>query len=270
MAEETMKNHLRWLSSNGMVCNTDKTEVMITNHNTPEKIVVDGYELQSQCEMKVLGIIFDTSLSWAPQVNNAISKSNRTLHGLRLIRNHLTKEQAKQVLTSFYFAVLNYGLEIWFHKQLSSNLKQKIRSCHYRAIRLILGPNSKMMHRADIDIISQRAPPDELSDFAIAKLAARMIQNRMPNRLHDTVLANSYSQSRQPGRLFFFDSSKKKIGRQCFGNRLATITKQMNFEWTQCSEHCLRTSLKKSFFTYVIFEFIKVNSRIKLFLAQIY
>ncbi len=215
LAETTMSNHLKWLSVNGMVCNTDKAEIIVTNQDKLEAITVDSCQLQTQYEMKVLGIIFDHGVTWAQQVSNALSKFNKTLHGLRLIKRHLSQAQLKQAITSFYFSVLYYGMEIWLHKNLSFSLKQKVRSCHYRALRMLLSSSSKMTSRSEIDILTQRASPDELSNYTLAKFATRMVQNQRSKRLHDTTMTNSYSQSRQPGRLFFYDNSKRKIGRQC-------------------------------------------------------
>ena len=89
--------------------------------------------------MKVLGIVFDTDLSWSPQVTSTIQKTNRTLFGLKKIRRFLTAEQAKTVVTSFYFTSLYYGMEVWNHRYLAFGLKQKLKSAHYRALRVIHG-----------------------------------------------------------------------------------------------------------------------------------
>ena len=74
-----------------MVCNTEKTEIMVLNANSELRIQVDGKEIQTQQTMKVLGIQFDANPSWEKQVENIKSKTNITLHGLRIIKNTLTR-----------------------------------------------------------------------------------------------------------------------------------------------------------------------------------
>lgn len=244
---QVMKNHLYWLKDNGMVCNVEKTELMILNSDTPTTLVVEGRQIISQKEMKVLGITFDSNLNWSSQVSKVISKTNRMLHGLKKIRRHLNRQQSKQVTTSFYFSVLYYGIELWYHRNLAFHLKQKIRSAHYRALRLIHGEKT----RDQLDMEGKRATPDEWANYAAAKLLVKMVQGSTPTRLLEDTLQNSYSERRQPGRLFFYDASSKKIGRQCFKNRLSCVSKQMKFDWLVTERGALRTSLKKCFFSYV-------------------
>ena len=180
-------------------------------------------------------------------MSRTISKTNRMLHGLKKIRRYLGGDQAKQVVTAFYYSSLYYGLEVWYHRHLSFHLKQKIRSAHYRALRVIHGNRT----RAELDAIGLRATPDELSDYSIGKLLAKMVITSEPPRLKGEVFQNAYSQRRQPGRLFFFDGSNRKIGRQCIKNRLNCVSKQMKFDWLSASVGSLRHSLKKCFFSYI-------------------
>ncbi len=240
--KSTMTKHLQWLKENGMVCNVDKTEMMILNSDSPTSIEVDGRTITAMKEMKVLGLMFDSKLTWNLQVNNVISRTNRMLHGLRKIRRFLNIDQMRQVATAFYFSVLYYGLEVWFHRHLAYHLRQKVFSAHYRALRLIYGNRT----RDQLDREGKRATPDEVSNFSTAKLLSRMVQLQAPTRLLANTMMNSYSISRQPGRLFFYDSSAKKIGRQCLKNRLSYVSKQMKFKWLEAkNSDVLRINLKK-------------------------
>jgi hypothetical protein len=93
-------------------------------------------------------------------------------------------------VTSFYFSVLYYGIEVWHHKQLGFHLKQKIRSCHYRALGVICGN----LTRSDLNAISERAPPEDYADFSIAKIIAKIIIVGSPSRLHDSIRENGYTE----------------------------------------------------------------------------
>ena len=241
-----MTKHLEWLKNNGMVCNVSKTEVMVLNAEDVTSITVENRTINCKEEINVLGLTFDSKLTWEAQVSRTISRTNRMLHGLKRIRRFLNTEQAQQVMTSYYFSVLYYGLEVWFHRHLPFNLKQKIRSAHYRALRVIYGDRS----RQELDLIGKRATPDEWSDYSVGKLLARTIVSRKPGRLMGEVLSNAYSERRQSGRLFFFDNSSKKIGRQCIKNRLNCISRQMRFKWLETHLDALRPKLKSSFFPY--------------------
>ncbi len=240
-----MKKHLEWLRSNGMVCNVSKTELMMMNEESTVTIDIEDMQINSLPEMKVLGILFDKNLNWSSQVSKAIKRTNRMLFGLKKIRRFLDVPQCKQVVTSFYYSVLYYGFEVWHHRHLASHLKRKIKSAHYRALRLIFG---KATSRDQLD--NERASPEELARYLEAKLAVKVVNKKSPTRLYDEMMRQAYSERRQPGRLQFFDTSKKMMGRQIFRNRLQQVSNQMKFQWLGISDDSLRTNLKKTFFSY--------------------
>jgi hypothetical protein len=248
-AKRTLESHLGWLQRHGMICNLEKTEMMVFNDRPGFEMIIDGKKVIAKDSMKVLGIIFDDTLSWTYQVKNVISKTNRIYHGLKHLRKLLSADQHKTATTAYYFSVLYYGAEVWYHKNLAFQLKQKIRSAHYRALRLI--KKNPMTSRDELDQTCGRATPDEWADYVLAKMAAMTIIRGSPSRLFDDLMANSYTERRQDGRMFFFDGSKKKIGRQSIRNRLSVLSKQMKFKWLHTSTSALRPNLKKCFFQYV-------------------
>jgi len=241
-----MERHIEWLNKNGMVCNVSKTEMMVFN-SRPVNIELGDMTVSSRDEMKVLGVTFDSGLKWTAQVDGVIKKTNRMLFALRRSRRFMNKAQSVKAITAFYFSVLYYGAEIWYHRHLAFHLKQKIRAAHYRALRLVFGKNNT---RDSLDVISGRGSPDEWSDYALAKLAARMIISEEPTRLCEDVLTNAYVERRRAGMMQFYDSSKRKIGRQVLKNRLPCVMKQMKFDWLWTKKETLRPKMKKCFFRY--------------------
>jgi hypothetical protein len=57
-SEQSVAQHLRWLRTNGMVCNTEKTEVLVLGCKNSIEISVDNQKVKSKKELKVLGILF--------------------------------------------------------------------------------------------------------------------------------------------------------------------------------------------------------------------
>jgi hypothetical protein len=249
-AQLQLETHLEWLQNNGMICNVSKTEAMVlSNRPLKEKMTLNvaGTQIKTQDRLKVLGVIFDEKMDWGLQVENVIKRTNKILHGLRGVKKFVNVQQARQIVTAFYFSVLYYGCESWFTRNLQFHHKRKIRSSHYRALRMVYGIN---LSRDQIDQISQRSTPDEWSDYVNAKMLCRVVITGSPRRLSEMVKSTSYTERRKPGQMFFYDESKKKIGRQCFKNRLCNISKQIKFKWLECPVNSLRPKLKKCFFMY--------------------
>lgn len=155
--------------------------------------------------------------------------------------------QDKPNITAYYYSTLFYGAEVWLHRHLGFQLKLKIRSAHYRALRVIHGQERS---RSELDAISNRATPDEYADFILAKMIIKMVRSGSPKRLLDSTLQNAYTLRRQEGQMFFYDSSAKKIGRQRFCNRLQCVSKQIKFKWTFDEPKCFKNKLKSCFFNY--------------------
>jgi len=108
------------------------------------------------------------------------------------------------------------------------------------------------MGRTWEDIIAERASPDEWADFAVSKMFVHTMLNCKPERIHQNILSQSYSENRKPGLMFVFDASQKKIGRQAIQNRLSTLSKKIKMSWTfGATKDQVRIGLKRSFFKYV-------------------
>ncbi len=101
-------------------------------------------------------------------------------------------------MTSFYFLTLYYGIEVWYHRGLtvlSPEAKNKISTLQSNEV--VYGD----LRRDQLDVVGQRATPDELSNYALGKYLAKMMIITTPSRLFQLTLENSYNIERQPGRL---------------------------------------------------------------------
>ena len=106
----------------------------------------------------------------------------------------------------------------------------QIESVHYTALRVRYFDYRNNISREVLDHDFKRASPTEWSLFATSREMIRIFNSGQPERLYRTLKANSYRLKR-PTRLGFYDTSKLKIGRQAFGNRIGTVAKQLDFDW---------------------------------------
>jgi len=94
-----------------------------------------------------------------------------------------------------------------------------------------------------LDIISKRATPKQWANYTTASMAIELY-NGKETRLGETLRNIN---DRQPKKGIFFDSSKYKIRKQSFVNRLHLFS-YVNFEWIgPYSEDYIRQNLKKLF-----------------------
>ena len=105
----------KWLTDSGLKVNESKTEIcLFYRKDTPQiEINLNNNTITSKDSMNVLGITFDSKLNWAKNVANQISKANRALHAIKLIRKYFSKHEILQLLTSNYYSILFYNSEVW-------------------------------------------------------------------------------------------------------------------------------------------------------------
>jgi len=77
--------------------------------------------------------------------------------------------------------------------------------------------------------------------------------NAAPFSIFQDLLVNVISETRDPTRPWFLDTSRTKIGRHTFCNRITNISKRMRFEWygKKLSADVIRTHLKTTFYPYL-------------------
>ena len=73
--------------------------------------------------MNVLGIQFDSKLTWAEQVNKSINKTRKTLHAINLIKKYFNSAEFKCLLTSNYYSVLY----LFFIRKLFQSIRLYIK-----------------------------------------------------------------------------------------------------------------------------------------------
>ena len=116
-----------WLTKSGLKVNESKTALCLFHKRdtTPISILLNGNLVTSKSTINVLGVIFDCKLNWSEHISMAITKANKALNAVRLIKRFFTSKQLVQIVTSNVYSVLFYNSEIWHLQNLNGRLKQK-------------------------------------------------------------------------------------------------------------------------------------------------
>jgi len=234
-----------------MVVNASKTELMYFKRDDL-KVNIDGCLLESRSEMNVLGITFDQSLCWEPQLKRAFNGCQRFKPALRYLRTKLKKKEFLQVVSSHYYSRLYYGSEIWFDC-LKAKFRDSISPVHFYPLRLAMFDFKKKYSRKNLCHLTKRASPQELNNYKIAKTLISISENAEPFVLFNEVLSHSVIERRRQFNPTFLDMSRTRIGRQSFANRLNFVARKLCFEWLgiMLSKSAVRVNLKRAFFAYI-------------------
>jgi hypothetical protein len=79
--------------------------------------------------MNILGVQYDSKLSWSNQVSICIKKAKSMLHAIRLIKGYFIPKGLLSPITANFFSTLYYSSEIWLLPNLNPFSEKPTSSC---------------------------------------------------------------------------------------------------------------------------------------------
>ena len=134
---------LEWFRVNEMKSNGDKCHLIVAeNEHRPSYIsnsciYLDGERelLQSEKEVKLLGVWIDNKLTFEEHIKVLLRKGNQKLHALMRVSKYMSTEKLRLLMKTFIESHFNYCPLLWmFH---SRKLNNRINSLHERALRVV-------------------------------------------------------------------------------------------------------------------------------------
>ena len=123
-----------WFPNNRMMLNEDKCHLMIFGRKSNEVSVKIGEaNVKESKKEKLLGIIFDQTLSCKQHVKTPCKKASQKLHVLARISCYMDTEKLKQVEAAFIFSHFSYSPLVWMFYDKSLN--HRINHIHERVLR---------------------------------------------------------------------------------------------------------------------------------------
>ena len=126
---------LNWIRNNGLKANPDKFGLLLSDPNEKLSIKIDNSNIINALCQKLLGITFDSKLTFKTHVSNLCIKASNKLHALSRVSHYMTLKQRKVVMQSFILSQFGYCPLVWmFH---SRKLNDRINRIHKRALRIV-------------------------------------------------------------------------------------------------------------------------------------
>jgi len=251
--EQVIVKHIEQLTSVGMIVNSSKTEIiqfMPRTGNMVKTVKVCGESVTVVDKIKVLGLTFDSKLTWKPHIDNVKKKITMASNGIKLIRRKLEIKQALTVVTAQALSILYYGSVVWLTPGLRKTQLKALESMHYRCLRLVIRDFRRKVSRHIIDKITKRLPPTTWMDYSICSLYINAKMTGQPSGMIMEIESNLYTKRRHEGRLFGFDNSRSKSSRQRTRNWLGQSLARITTPWTDLSmsKDQIRILLKRNLY----------------------
>ena len=123
---------------NHMKPNGNKCHLLVATEKSVN-INIDGSNVTNKKEQKLLGIKFDSSLSFEGHITNLCKKASQKIQGLARIVSYMNLPKRKVLMKAFITSQFSYCPLIWMLQSRTSN--NRINNIHERALRLAYEDN---------------------------------------------------------------------------------------------------------------------------------
>ena len=246
--EKSLEAITKWLKKSGLKVNENKTEACLFHRTSNIKvtIMVNNSKITSKNNMNVLGVIFDSNLNWNDQVANAISKSNKALHCIKLIKYYFTSMELQQLITSNYYSILYYNSEIWNIPNLKNELKRRLVSASANALKICTPSYHDRMSYVELHKINNRATPNEFCNYKHALLLHKLIHTEIPSS--DWIDMNFQQNfNNRSTKINFFKNNRFKVGENLMCNRFNILNGKIDYDMINLSDDSYKIKCKSLF-----------------------
>ena len=244
--EHKLTTITKWLKDSGLKINENKTELCLfhKNDHAPVTISLNNITLTSKPSINVLGVQFDSKLSWYEQVNKSINKAKKAYHAINLVKKYFNKMELKGLLTSNYYSVLYYNSEIWHLPTLSPPLKQKLLSASANALKLCLTSLPPNTSFDAIHNLTKRSTPTQMSSYKHALQLYKLYNSE--NMTDDWISLNIQQNfNGRNDKIQVFKQLNYKVGNNLMVNRLINLNNKIPYSWLNESLNTFKVKCKQ-------------------------
>lgn len=130
-ANQVLQQAFTWAQDMNLTFNTDKSNFMIIGkqyESHPPQLTIEGKRLKIVKELKMLGVIFDTKMSFIPHLQNIKDKVATLTYQLSKFtgtRKAITPKQLTAIYTRGIERMIVYASPVWYSKKIIITKKLK-------------------------------------------------------------------------------------------------------------------------------------------------
>ena len=151
LMEEDANQVLKFMASNGLVANANKTSFLLLNSKQAEaeySLKIGTEQVKRESTAKLLGMQFQDDLQWQCQVfgkGGMISALNSRLYIVRRLSNHLSLKSVEKVVDGLFTSKIRYGLHLLGKVRLTS---EDPKCAIFKAIQLVQNKMLRVLNRS--------------------------------------------------------------------------------------------------------------------------
>ena len=153
------------------------------------KISINKTPISIENNVKLLGHIIDSTLSWDCHVKHIISKLSSSIYAMNSCKHILNTELLKLMYYGFMYPHLQYGIVLW-GGMISGAHKKRLLSFQRRALKCILS-RTTCKRGTDLFTLGNILDIDNLTKLAFLKIAYRSERQLLPTTIQSFFTQNN-------------------------------------------------------------------------------
>ncbi|KAI5631722.1 hypothetical protein NE865_15549 [Phthorimaea operculella] len=128
-----------WFSANGMILNVDKTNIVHfglrkkVSHDL--NIYCNGLGVPQVDEVKYLGIVIDSALTWSPHIDALCNRLSSACFALSRLKATLSTDNLMKAYYGYFNSITMYAIDLW----ANAAERDRVFRLQKRAVRIMCG-----------------------------------------------------------------------------------------------------------------------------------
>ena len=245
--EADAKNVLKYMASNGLIANPNKTAMIFLNTKSEEPITIKIGEvtITQDKHAKLLGITFNEKQDWKDQIygkGGVLSSLNQRFFLIRRLQNVMNKESLLKVADSLYMSKIRYGLQLMGKVRMSKEdlLNEDLDAIQLSQNKLVRLLNGKSL----IDMVSTEVLLKNIGMSSVNQMHCQiklleiwkaMNVKDYPIKITSTSSCSDSATTRSGGNVRLVENGKSNLCSKTFINDAIKIWNRAPKELEECS-----------------------------------
>ena len=246
--KNTLELIIKWMKDSGLKVNDGKTETcLFYRKDTPAlTLTINNANVITKTEINVLGVTFDSKLTWQTHTQMAIAKSKKALQAIRLIKKYLNKKELINVIRANFFSILYYNASIWLLPSLRPIIKKQILSASASALKLCCYGYDRSISYENLHKLVRFPTPKEQTNYLHAILLYETYNDTNTSKDWIDLFFNQSFNTRYL-HVKFFANNIFKPGNNLLANRFTSLNNLIPYEWLNYPFNKFKSKCKKEF-----------------------
>ena len=219
IASEETTNVVNWLQNIGMVVNSSKTEAIYFSKHEQNglEMEVASSKIEVGTTMRVLGVMFDSKLSWENHIVHVCNIVKKKIYALRRISSDLNQAELLNIAHGSIYSVLYYAAGTWLNEGLKEKFVRRLKVLSNSTLQIVFGKRRQECSTLELHSLANMLTPKQMVLYQPACLLQKVLAVKAPGDLY-TLAMSQVSYKERTNTTMVTKNWTSKVGLSRFPN----------------------------------------------------